>query len=60
MIIEQFMCSIYLLFSITLEEDTPVKDKTNFVIKWMKRHSKYKLAVVHSNNEDARLKYMNK
>lgn len=59
MIYENFLKSLYILFSIILEEDTNIKNKANFIIKWVREHSSEKLAGVHANREDFRIKYMN-
>lgn len=59
MIFENFKKAIYILFSITLDDDTEIKNKTHFIIKWLKEHAKDKLAGTHACREDFRLKYTN-
>lgn len=42
-----------------LEDETEIKQKAGFIIKWMKEHAKDKLAGVHATREDRRLKFTN-
>ena len=54
-----FPLSMYIVFSMTLEDETPLKQKVQFVHKWLSEHSKNKLAGVHATREDRRLKFTN-
>lgn len=59
MIVENFQKAMYILFSTTLEEETEIKSKVAFIIKWIKEHAKDKLAGTHATREHFRLKYTN-
>lgn len=50
---------MYIVFSLTIEDETDIKGKVGFVIKWLKEHAKNKLAGVHACREDRRLKFTN-
>jgi hypothetical protein len=54
-----FLLSVYIIFSLILEEATEISAKVKFVLKWLKEHAKDKLAGEHANKEDRRLKFTN-
>ena len=60
MIFDNFQKALYILFSTTLEEETDLKSKTVFIIRWLREHSKEKLAATHACREDFRVKVTNK
>ena len=47
------------MFSLILDETADNKTKVGFIIKWLKEHSKDKMAGVHATTEDRRLKLTN-
>lgn len=59
MILDNFIKSIYILFSVALDDESDLKTKVAFIIRWIKEHAKDKLAGTHANKEDFRLKYTN-
>jgi hypothetical protein len=50
---------MYIIFSMIVEEETEIKGKVQFILKWLKEHAKNKLAGVHACREDRRLKFTN-
>lgn len=56
---QTFPLSMYIVFSLILESSTEIKTKVGFISKWLKEHSKDKLAGVHATTEDRRLKFTN-
>jgi hypothetical protein len=50
---------VYIIFSMILEDETEIKGKIGFILKWLKEHAKNKLAGVHACREDRRLKFTN-
>lgn len=62
--LKTFPLCLYIIFSLILddkEEDQQehLKNKVNFIVRWVREHAKNKLASSHATNEDKRLKYTN-
>lgn len=54
-----FPLSMYIVFSLILEEETDIRGKVQFIHKWLREHSRNKLAGAHACREDRRLKFTN-
>jgi hypothetical protein len=54
-----FPLSMYIVFSLILDQTTDIKTKVGFITRWLKEHHKDKLAGVHATTEDRRLKFTN-
>ncbi len=52
-----FMKAFYILFSIALEESTPLKDKCVLIGKWVNEQLKEKRIKLHGTKETTRLRY---
>jgi len=50
---------MYIVFSLIIEDESEVKGKVSFILKWLREHAKNKLAGVHACKEDKRVKYTN-
>eukprot|EP00347_Sterkiella_histriomuscorum_P024044 403332499 len=57
--LQTFPLSIYILFSMILEDEADILQKVKFIVKWLKEHARNKLAGQHANREDRRLKFTN-
>ena len=57
--VDVFPLSLYIVFSLVLEEETEIGRKSEFMVKWVREQAKNKLAGVHACREDRRIKFTN-
>ncbi|CDW85455.1 UNKNOWN [Stylonychia lemnae] len=54
-----FPLSMYILFSLTLEDDTITKQKVQFIVKWLRDHSKDRVISLHAKMAEQRTLHAN-